>query len=121
MKAWQKLETYRGEARFQTWLFGIAFNEFRQAARRRKEFAIEDLEQPPAEMEQPAEAENSRLRMDLAEAMKRLSNGERAAIILCCQNGLSHDEAAKVLECPLGTVKTNVLRGRHKLRKCLAV
>ena len=121
LKAWQKLNTFRGDAKFQTWLFGIAFNEFRQAARKRKELALEDLEEMPVESEQPTEAEGSRLRMDLAEAMKLLSNAERAAIILCCQNGLSHEEAAKVLDCPLGTVKTNVLRGKDKLRRRLAI
>jgi RNA polymerase sigma-70 factor (ECF subfamily) len=46
---------------------------------------------------------------------------ERSAIVLCCQNGLSHDEAARVLDIPLGTVKTNVLRGREKLKRILAV
>jgi RNA polymerase sigma-70 factor (ECF subfamily) len=61
------------------------------------------------------------LRLDLTEAIKRLNSNERAAIVLCCQNGLSHEEAAQVLECPLGTVKTNVLRGREKLKKTLAV
>jgi RNA polymerase sigma-70 factor (ECF subfamily) len=40
--------------------------------------------------------------------------------LLCCQNGLSHDEAARVLDIPLGTVKTNVLRGREKLKRSLA-
>ena len=50
----------------------------------------------------------------------RLAAGERAAIILCCQNGLSHDETRRVLGCPLGTVKTNILRGKEKLRRWLA-
>jgi RNA polymerase sigma-70 factor (ECF subfamily) len=45
---------------------------------------------------------------------------ERTAILLCCQNGLSHEEAARVLNIPLGTVKTNVLRGREKLKRALA-
>jgi DNA-directed RNA polymerase specialized sigma24 family protein len=57
----------------------------------------------------------------LTEALKVLTSAERAAVVLCCQNGLSHDEAAQVLECPLGTVKTNVLRGREKLRRRLSL
>jgi RNA polymerase sigma-70 factor, ECF subfamily len=61
------------------------------------------------------------LRLDLTEALKRLNSNERAAVVLCCQNGLSHDEAADALGCPLGTVKTNVLRGKEKLRKWLAI
>jgi RNA polymerase sigma-70 factor (ECF subfamily) len=121
LKAWQKLKTFRGEARFSTWLFGIAFNEFRGEARRRKEFALEDTAEVPEELSQPTAAGASNLRLDLTEALKMLNSNERAAVVLCCQNGLSHDEAAQVLECPLGTVKTNVLRGREKLRRALAL
>lgn len=60
------------------------------------------------------------LRHDLMHALSLLPLHERSAILLCCQNGLSHDEAARVLDIPLGTVKTNVLRGREKLKRTLA-
>jgi RNA polymerase sigma-70 factor (ECF subfamily) len=119
IRAWQRLGTFRGEGKFSTWLFGIAYNELRMEARKRKELSVEEIEELPPEPDQPAANEQSNLRMDLNEAMKTLTPAERAAIILCCQNGLSHDEAARVLDCPLGTVKTNVLRGREKLRKKL--
>lgn len=121
LKAWKNLRSFRGSAKFSTWLFGIACNEWRMHARGRKELALNELDEPPPDAEQPAAAASSNLRLDLAEAMKMLTAGERAAIVLCCQNGLSHDEAADVLNCPLGTVKTNVLRGREKLRKYLSV
>jgi RNA polymerase sigma factor (sigma-70 family) len=120
LKAWQKLRTYRGDARFSTWLFGIAFNEFRAASRKRKELSLDDLDAASAD-EKPATNSNDHLRLDLTEALLRLNSSERAAVILCCQNGLSHDEAAQVLNCPLGTVKTNILRGKEKLRRHLAV
>lgn len=116
LKAWQKLHTYRGGAKFSTWLFSVALNEFRSAMRRRKELTVLDEAEEPTE--EPVSAEEG-MRLDLTEAMKRLNSNERAAIVLCCQNGLSHDEAAQVLGCPLGTVKTNVLRGREKLKKYL--
>jgi len=121
LKAWQKLSTFRGGSRFSTWLFGIAFNEFRGAARRRKELALEDLAGSPPELEQPPAAPNSNLRLDLTEALKLLNSDERAVIVLCCQNGLSHEEAAQVLDCPLGTVKTNILRGKEKLKRRLSL
>ena len=98
-------------------MFGIAFNEFRGAARKRKELALDDVENLP---EEPATSANPQLRLDLTEALKLLNSNERTAVLLCCQNGLSHEEAAQVLDCPLGTVKTNVLRGKEKLRRNLA-
>jgi RNA polymerase sigma factor (sigma-70 family) len=117
LKAWQKLYTFRGDAKFSTWLFGIAFNEFRGAVRKRKEPALDDVENLP---EEPAAGTHPELRLDLTEAMKVLSSSERVAILLCCQNGLSHEEAAHVLDCPLGTVKTNILRGKEKLKHRLS-
>ena len=121
LKAWQKLHTYRGGARFSTWLFGIAFNVFRMAGRRQPELAWEAVDQPPSEPEEPAAARDRHLRLDLTEALKALNSNERAAVVLCCQNGLSHEEAAQVLDCPLGTVKTNILRGKEKLRRRLSL
>ncbi len=121
LKAWTKLRTYRGGAKFSTWMFGIAYNEFRMAARGRKEIAMKDLAEPPPEAQTAGAEAASGLRLDLTEALKRISSSDRAAILLCCQNGLSHEEAAQVLNCPLGTVKTNILRGKEKLKRYLAL
>jgi RNA polymerase sigma factor (sigma-70 family) len=118
LKAWRKLHTYRGGARFLTWLMGIAVNEFRMASRRRKDLALEDVDDPPAES---TTSDDIPLRLDLNEALNLLSSSERAAILLCCQNDMSHEEAAEVLDCPLGTVKTNILRGKEKLRRRLSL
>jgi RNA polymerase sigma-70 factor (ECF subfamily) len=119
VKAWKKLSTYRGGSKFSTWLFGIAINEFRSVARRKKELALEETEAVTDERGQPAADVRSQLHLDLTEALERLYSGERAAIVLCCQNGLTHEEAAQVLDCPLGTVKTNVARGKEKLKRWL--
>jgi RNA polymerase sigma factor (sigma-70 family) len=121
LKAWRKLSTFRGTAKLSTWLFGIAINEIRSAARKRKDLSLEEMDEPPPEASSSAASAGSHLRLDLTEAMKVLSSNERAAVLLCCQNGLSHEEAALVLECPLGTVKTNVLRGREKLKRQLSL
>jgi RNA polymerase sigma factor (sigma-70 family) len=121
LKAWKKLSSYRGGARFSTWLFGIAVNELRSAARAKTEIALGDLSDSPPEPEAAAEDSNSRLRLDLTEGLKRISSPERVAILLCCQNGFSHEEAAQILDCPLGTVKTNIVRGKEKLKKYLAL
>jgi RNA polymerase sigma factor (sigma-70 family) len=119
LRAWKNLASFRGESRFATWLFGIAVNEYRAALRRRKELALEDLDELPADPEPASDSDTASARLDVNEALTRLTAPERAAIVLCCQNGLSHDEAARALGSPLGTVKTNVRRGKEKLRRWL--
>jgi RNA polymerase sigma factor (sigma-70 family) len=119
LRAWKHLPSFRGEARFATWLFGIAVNEFRSALRRRKELALEDMDESPADPESASDEAPASARLDVNEALTRLSAAERAAIVLCCQNGLSHEEAARALASPLGTVKTNLRRGKAKLRRWL--
>lgn len=121
LKAWRKLHTFRGDARLSTWLLGIAFNEVRGAARRRTVGALEDVDDAEAPHAEPSAAPNSDLRIDLDEAMKSLNLNERAAVLLCCQSGLSHSEAAEVLDCPIGTLKTNVLRGKQKMKRRLSI
>ena len=118
MRAYKHIRSFRGEARFSTWLYRIAYNCFREDARRRKELVGIDEEQLQAEAD--PQTVDPGLRHDLMHALNLLPLRERSAVLLCCQNGLSHDEAARVLDIPLGTVKTNVLRGREKLKKMLA-
>jgi RNA polymerase sigma-70 factor (ECF subfamily) len=87
--------------------------------RRRKELV--GIDETQLEAEHDPQAVDPALRHDLMHALSHLPLHERTAIVLCCQNGLSHEEASRVLEIPLGTVKTNVLRGREKLKKMLAI
>ncbi|HEY1581626.1 MAG TPA: sigma-70 family RNA polymerase sigma factor [Chthoniobacterales bacterium] len=118
LRAYRNLRSFRGEAKFSTWLYRIAYNCFREDARKRKELV--GIDESQLEAEQDPQSTDPALKYDLMHALQLLPLQERSAILLCCQNGLSHDEAARVLEIPLGTVKTNVLRGREKLKKILA-
>jgi RNA polymerase sigma factor (sigma-70 family) len=118
LRAYKNIRSFRGEARFSTWLYRIAYNCFREDARKRKELVGVDEEQ--LQNEQDPQTVDAGLRHDLMHALSLLPLHERTAVVLCCQNGLSHDEAARVLDIPLGTVKTNVLRGREKLKRTLA-
>lgn len=118
LKAFKNIRSFRGEAKFSTWLYRIAYNTFREDARKRKELV--GIDETQLEAEQDPNTVDPALRQDLMQALKLLPLHERSAVLLCCQNGLSHDEASRVLDIPLGTVKTNVLRGREKLKKTLA-
>ena len=129
--AWRNLKSFRQEAKFSTWLYRIATNCWLADARKRKEellgdradaVAFEDDDAMPhiGEEVHADHARGSSLKMDLERAMALLSEGERAAIVQCYHNDLTHEEAAYVLGCPVGTVKTHVLRGKQKLKAALA-
>jgi RNA polymerase sigma factor (sigma-70 family) len=118
IRAYKNIRSFRGEAKFSTWLYRIAYNCFREEARKRKELV--GIDETQLEAQRDPSTVDAGLRHDLAHALKALPLHERTAVVLCCQNGLSHDEASRVLEIPLGTVKTNVLRGREKLKKLLS-
>ena len=118
LRAYKHIRSFRGEAKFSTWLYRIAYNCFREEARKRKELV--GVDETLLESQADPQTTDPALKHDLMHALLLLPLHERSAILLCCQNGLSHDEAARVLEIPLGTVKTNVLRGREKLKKTLA-
>ncbi|MBD8880289.1 RNA polymerase sigma factor [Rhodanobacter sp. 7MK24] len=116
--AWRKLDQFRGESRFSTWLYRIAYSCFLQALRKRSWTVDETGE---GELERfPASRQTVDLQLDIERAMQRLSAGEQAVLLHCVQLGLSHEEAAYVLAMPLGTVKTHALRGKTKLKAWLS-
>lgn len=116
--AWRKLDQFRGDARFSTWLYRIAWSCFMQAHRKQPQFA-NDIDGGEAKRV-PAPPHPTDLELDFERAMQRLSSAERIVLMHCVQMGLSHDEAAYVLAMPLGTVKTHATRGKAKLKAWLA-
>lgn len=111
LAAWRYRSTWRGGS-FKSWVCTIAYREFLHA--RRATPADAEVEDMPGEQGQGGE------KLDLVRAMAVLDENERSAISLCLGAGLSHGEAALVMEAPLGSVKSWVLRGRAKLQKALA-
>lgn len=116
LAAWRKLHQFRGDARFSTWLYRIAYTCFLQA--RRKGTLPSGAVAGPEAGTSPPEAVD--LRLDVERAMQQLSSAEHTVLLHCVQLGLSHGEAAYVLSMPLGTVKSHALRGKEKLRALLA-
>lgn len=117
--AYRNLKSFRQEARFSTWLYRIAYNAFLADARKMKELSMPDDAEalPPADgTVTEGVARSATLAIDLERAMSVLSDAERAAIVQCYHNDLTHEEAAEVLGCPVGTVKTHILRAKEKLK-----
>ena len=67
----------------------------------------------------PAPSANPEDRIALEKAMRSLNVDQRAAVALCLAEDYSHAEAAEILGLPLGTLKSQVLRGRAKLVEVL--
>lgn len=125
LQAHRKLDQFRGDARFGTWMYRIAYNTFLMSLRsRHPESSLDEL-QETAEDEGDADLQPEEtaadLQMDLARAMKRLSPAERAVIAQCYYLDRSHEEAAYALNCPLGTVKSHVSRAKQKLKAAMKV
>lgn len=116
--AWRKLHQFRGEARFSTWLFRIAYSCFLQA-RRKSSAALPDMD-GSAPVTDIVAREAIDLRLDIERAMRSLSETEQIVVLHVVQLGLSHDEAAYVLAMPIGTVKSHINRGKAKLRRLLS-
>lgn len=114
VKAWTRLEKFRGEARFSTWLHRIAVNEVldhqRRESRRGIETDIDDMAfaEPavPHDSEDPA----------LEKAIAGLPDGARNALVLQALYGYTHEEAGAMLGIAAGTCKAQL----HRARKLLA-
>lgn len=117
--AWKNIKSFRCEAKFSTWLYRIAFNAWQSEVRKKHEVLMDDAAMPEQETAE-CTATSTGMRRDLARAMQGLTVGEHNAITQCYYNDLSHEEAAYVLGIPLGTVKTNILKAKEKMRAGLA-
>src|SRR5438034_2483973 len=90
VQVWRNLRQFRGDAKFSTWIYRIAYNAFLAHARAAHHEAALP-EQLPEDETGRSLAVESAMRMDLAKALARLSEAERAAIIHCYYQDLSHE------------------------------
>src|SRR5580692_4464130 len=111
--AWQHIGRFDATRPFRPWLFGIAWRKYRE--HKRGWLRLLKRENQTAENVNAVICSDPGLRLDLTAALKGLSPEQRAAVLLCLMAEFSHAEAAETLALPLGTVKSHVARGRHKL------
>lgn len=120
IEAYRSLRSFQGGSRFSTWLLGIAYNRFRGHLRRRREEPVDtSQESGVADGVAPDTQPLADIGQDLDAALATLRPEEQVALRLCYREGLSHEEAAGLMGCPLGTVKTHILRAKTRLRSFL--
>jgi RNA polymerase sigma factor (sigma-70 family) len=115
---WSALARYDGGSSVRTWLCAIAYRKalssLRAGARSRARDGAYAATRPEA-AEDAAPGEHVRLRL----ALGQLTVEQRAAVSLCLAADFSHNDAAMVMNLPLGTVKSHLARGRARLVEIL--
>jgi RNA polymerase sigma-70 factor, ECF subfamily len=117
MRAHEKLADFRGEARFGSWLYRLAFNRALEH-RRRARFRLPHVsfEAQGAETGVPGEPGDQERQMVVARLLERLPDVYRTVIHMHYWLGCSVDEIAESLSVPAGTVKSYLSRARQRLR-----
>jgi RNA polymerase sigma-70 factor (ECF subfamily) len=133
LKAFHHLTTFRAEAKFSTWLIGIALNEARSRLRREATLRLESIDDTPDEgghtspailrdwREVPSEAlERKEVRQMLQQAITNLPTIYREVFVLRDVEELNNVETAAALSITVGNVKVRLHRARLMLQKQLA-
>jgi len=129
IKAYRALPRFRGDSAFYTWLYRIAVNTAKNhlAAQRRRPMDVElDLQDPEqydlhSKLKETDTPEGVILGKELQETVERaiaaLPEDLRTAIILRELEGMSYEEIAQTMECPVGTVRSRIFRARDAIAK----
>jgi RNA polymerase sigma-70 factor (ECF subfamily) len=120
VRAWQALPLFRGEARFSTWLYRIAFRralDEKAALDRRRGRELQSDADVDSFRDLPVPSGGDfGLRRKLERLVSQLPETQRIALTLFYGADQSIEEIGKVLDVPSGTVKTHLFRGRAELR-----
>jgi RNA polymerase sigma-70 factor (ECF subfamily) len=126
--AYDAIGRFRGGV-VRSWLLRITANasyDILRRNQRRPTSALPDADEGEAELPDPAapnpvaEAGRAELYRHLDEALRRLPEDQRAAVVLCDVYGMDYAEVADMTSSALGTVKSRIHRGRLRLRELLA-
>lgn len=113
IKAYLNISAFKGISGFSTWLYRIAYNVYYDSVRAQKKYA--DINEYEIDNLHQTQNEFSAEKMDIYKALKLLRKEEQTAVLLFYMEDKTHPEIAKIMNCPLGTVKTYILKGKEKL------
>jgi RNA polymerase sigma-70 factor (ECF subfamily) len=131
IKAYRALPSFRGESAFYTWLYRIAINTAKNAlvSNRRRPVDFDLDLQDPEQYERQARLKEDEtpegvllteeIRQVVERAMEQLPEDLRTAIVLRELEGLSYEEIAEAMDCPVGTVRSRIFRAREAIDKKL--
>ena len=131
IKAYRALGSFRGDSAFYTWLYRIAVNTARNTIASRQRRPL-DYEAELSESEQnnvtarlqhtdtpEATVLSEEIRVTVNQAIEQLPEDLRTAIVLREIEGLSYEEIAAAMDCPVGTVRSRIFRAREAIDRAL--
>lgn len=123
-EAWLRVIKYGrrfdGRSTFKTWMYRIVINHCHDLKRLdRSRTTDPGAIPPPPVLTEPA-GHAAELNGRLRSAVEDLADGQRLIVLLCYHRGLTHEQAADILELPIGTVKSRLHAALNTLRTCLA-
>ena len=131
LKAYRALPSFRGDSAFYTWLYRIAINTAKNAlvSNRRRPVDFDLDLQDPEQYDRQARLKDvdtpegvlltEEIRLVVERAMEQLPEDLRTAIVLREIEGLSYEEIAEAMDCPVGTVRSRIFRAREAIDKRL--
>ena len=126
LSAYRAIGQFRGDANFSTWLYRIALNHATTRrrsnnSRQHRTAPIEDMELIRDSQPGPAETlEKKEMQERVQLALNKLTPDDAAVILLRDLQDVPYDEVARLLEIPVGTVKSRLHRARQALKSLLA-
>ena len=121
VSAFRRADSFRGDAAVTTWMHRIVVNACLDRVRRRKARPADPLPEDEDRMEELGETLDEdpaaliEQRSAVIAALRTLPEPQRAALVLVDMEGYTVEEAARILECAEGTIKSRCARGRAKL------
>ena len=125
IKSYKSIDSFREESSFYTWVYRIAVNTAKNylvSAKRRDEVVISNLSEDDSFYPEKSDVDSpqdllkaSELRDLIFETLSSLGEETRTALSLREFDGLSYEQIAEIVKCPVGTVRSRIFRGREMI------
>ena len=130
IKAFNALESFREDSSFYTWIYRITVNtskNFLVSKKRKSELLNSDLSEEASYEIEPVETyspedllQATQLQKVITETFDQLGEDTRTALTLRELDGLSYEQIADVVNCPVGTVRSRIFRGREVIDEAIS-
>jgi RNA polymerase sigma-70 factor, ECF subfamily len=114
-RAWAARASFTPGTNFRAWMFMIMRNQFYTSIRKANRMTSLDPEVAERTLVQMPEQQHHIHVTDVAKALQKLPHEQREVLLLIGANGISYEEAAEIIGCAIGTIKSRLARGRRAL------